>query len=127
MFFVYLLSFMFNSLSRLQHRIIYGISVLYHFTTTDYTFNSSKLKQLFDELDEDDKRIFNFDHNTIDWNSSTHEYVKGIRKYLLKEEIETIPKAQEKLRNLFYADVALKCLFVLVIVFYFIYRWFKIW
>jgi Male sterility protein len=89
--------------------------VFFYFTTTDLNFVSTNLIKLSEELDEDDKKIFRFDHRFCNWDQFTDLMLEGIRRFLLKEGPETIPKAQKKLRRLRTANIGLQVMICFVV------------
>ncbi len=46
-----------------------------------------------------DKVVFNFDVRQIDWESYLENYVFGVRNYILKEDISTLPLARRNLKK----------------------------
>lgn len=92
-------------------RTIRNMRLLYPIVTKNYNFDTKNLNQMFNELDGDDKKTFNFVH-IPSWEIFVDSYYKGIRKYLLKESPDTIPKAQKKLAALYRMDSALKIVLV---------------
>ena len=46
-----------------------------------------------------DREVFSVDITGLEWESYLRYYVLGIRKYILKDSIETIPTAQKKLQR----------------------------
>jgi alcohol-forming fatty acyl-CoA reductase len=77
----------------------------------NFRFETIKLQEIFTELDDKDQKTFNFDHKTIDWEKYQDNGMRGIRKFLLKEDESTMPKAQKKLKKLYYADLLVKVSF----------------
>jgi len=102
----------------MQLNIINGIKALYYFFTHDFNFETQQLQKLFSELDKDDRKIFNFDHATIDWTEYHTKGMRQIRKLLLKEDEDTLPLARVKVTKLFYADLAIQVLFASVLFYY---------
>ena len=47
-------------------------------------------------MDEIDKQMFNFDMESLVWEEYLKEYVKGVRIYLLKDPLDTIPQSRKK-------------------------------
>jgi alcohol-forming fatty acyl-CoA reductase len=86
----------------------------------NFHFDTIKLQELFTELEDKDQKTFNFDHKTIDWEKYLDNSVRGIRRFLLKEEESTMPEAQKKLKKLCYADLLVKVLFsfIMIVCFY---------
>lgn len=74
--------------------------------------------ELFAELDAEDKSKFFFDHSKINIKAYLHEATKQIRRLLLKEDDATLPKAREKLKKLYYADLGLKAFGLALVLLY---------
>jgi len=84
---------------------IYGkvwkmIETLHFFTTRGWNFNSQNLLNLWNQLDEEDKKIFNFDVRQINWDDYLFDYIMGVKVYLLKESIDNLPAARANLARL---------------------------
>lgn len=73
--------------------------VLAYFTARNWVFKNDNVQSLWQGLNADDKKIFPFDFKTLDWNNYFYNYVRGIRKFILKEDPSTIPYAKVKLRR----------------------------
>jgi alcohol-forming fatty acyl-CoA reductase len=100
---------------KIQKKIINGMAVTYYFSLRHFNFRTKKLKNLFNELDDDDRKAFNFDHGSIDLEDYSDKACLGGRRYILKEDDSTLPKAQAYMRKLYFADWALK---IFLIVFF---------
>lgn len=70
--------------------------VLTFFTTREWEFTNHNTRKLWDELSERDKEEFPFDIKRVDWAEYHKNEVYGIRKYVLKEELSTLPAARKK-------------------------------
>ena len=46
-----------------------------------------------------DKKIFNFDARFINWDEWIVGYVAGMRRFILREDPSTLPKARASLRR----------------------------
>ena len=60
---------------------------------------------LFDQENPTDVFIFvfqtfNFDVETLDWNTYFVRFVLGIKQFLLKEDLANLPVAQSRIRRL---------------------------
>ncbi|XP_075232175.1 fatty acyl-CoA reductase wat-like isoform X2 [Lycorma delicatula] len=73
--------------------------VLAYFTIRNWVFKNDNVQNLWGNLTEHDKKLFPFDISSLDWNDYFYVYVRGIRKYLLKEDPSSIPYAKIKLRG----------------------------
>lgn len=67
-------------------------SLVDYFVENDWTFVRDNIKNAWTELSESDKKIFPFEMSQIDWPQQFQRSVTGIRRYLAKEDIKTIPK-----------------------------------
>lgn len=104
--------------TRLQRKIISGMSILYYFTTHDFRFETKKLQELYSQLESDDQEKFYFDHTKINWEKHHDLGIWKIRTFLLQDDDSTIPKAQEKLRKLYWADWIVKIVLCTVMMWY---------
>ncbi|CAB3257590.1 unnamed protein product [Arctia plantaginis] len=74
--------------------------VLAYFATRDWKFDNRNVKNLFKELCDADKQIFDFNMETLDWNDYFYNYIRGVRVYLLKDPVETVPAGLKKYNRL---------------------------
>ncbi|KAI8433246.1 hypothetical protein MSG28_015322 [Choristoneura fumiferana] len=58
------------------------------------------MTRLFNEMCDADKHIFDFDTSCIDWNEYFANYMRGIRVYLLKDPLSTVPGSLKKFQRL---------------------------
>lgn len=72
------------------------IDVISHFSTRDWDFRVDNVQSLWSRMSTMDKNEFFFDMCQLDWDFYLQQYFRGIRKYLLNDPLETIPKALVK-------------------------------
>lgn len=84
-----------------------------------FHFDTKKLKELFTELDEDDQQKFPFNHSALQLKKYFIEGLRQGRRLLLKEDDATIPKGQQKLKRLYYADVFCKSVASALLIYHF--------
>lgn len=70
--------------------------VIQYFCTREWEFTNTNVIQMWESMDEDDKKIFPFSIKTVLWIQYFKNYIKGIRIYLLKDPLETVPAAQTR-------------------------------
>lgn len=46
-----------------------------------------------------DKEIFYFDFSDFDWLAYSKNYLKGMRVYVIKDDMSTLPEGQKKARR----------------------------
>ncbi|XP_068621786.1 fatty acyl-CoA reductase wat-like [Battus philenor] len=75
-------------------------SVIGYFALREWKFHNSNTQSLFNELNLADKEIFDFNMKALDWRQYFISYIKGVRVYLLKDPMDTIPQAVSKYNKL---------------------------
>lgn len=73
------------------------------FSTNEWSFGSASYKSLIDAVDyaEDGER-FSVDFGVesgFDWDEYVGDFLKGIRQYVLKDDLSSLPKAMSKLNR----------------------------
>ena len=58
--------------------------------------HDEKVRSLSAKLTPVDRDIFNFDIRLLNWNAYIESCVKGVRQYLLKDDLGTLPQARER-------------------------------
>ena len=53
--------------------------------------------KLIEEMSVEDRRVFNFDVREINWESYVTNYILGARRFLLKDNIQTLQIARRNL------------------------------
>ncbi|XP_055690179.1 fatty acyl-CoA reductase wat-like [Lutzomyia longipalpis] len=66
------------------------------FTHTKFTFTSTNMEALWENLSARDKEIFYFDMAKLNWSSYIKDSVEGTRQYLLKDPLSTIKAAKKR-------------------------------
>ena len=50
-----------------------------------YRFDNSNIRQLYEDLSTEEKQVFGFDFNDIDWDTYMKKiHIQGLRKHVLK-------------------------------------------
>lgn len=85
---------------KLMNRLLKTISMLEYFINHSWEWSTNNTEMLLSELSPEDQRVFNFDVRQLNWLEYIENYVLGVKKYLLKEDLAGIPKAKQHLRRL---------------------------
>ncbi|KAI4502949.1 hypothetical protein M0802_001993 [Mischocyttarus mexicanus] len=109
-------------LVRVHQRITYGLELLQYYTTKEWIFLNEVKKHVQDCLSPSDKEMFFMDTKAISWDEYTLSYILGTRKYYLKDDPSTLPRARQILSYFYIADCAVKILFCIFIA-WVIYSW----
>ncbi|XP_075568144.1 fatty acyl-CoA reductase 1 isoform X5 [Pelecanus crispus] len=86
-------------------RLHKALMLLEYFTSKSWIWNTENMTMLMNELNPQDKKMFNFDVRQLHWAEYMENYCMGMKKYVLNEEMSGIPAARKhltKLRNIRY-------------------------
>ncbi|XP_075233619.1 fatty acyl-CoA reductase wat-like isoform X2 [Lycorma delicatula] len=67
-----------------------------YFCKRQWDFSNKNTQHLWKSLDQKDKEIFPFNVEDINWEEYFYNYMRGIRQYLLKDDLSTIPAAKKR-------------------------------
>lgn len=99
-------------------------NILFYFSTQDWQFEDNGVRDMWNSLSNQDKVIFPFSMSEMSWDYMCETFLLGLRVYLLKDDLSTLPEARRKWNRLFLMHQVLKLVtfsFVLYI-FYSIFR-----
>lgn len=69
------------------------------FAMHEYNFDVDNVNELLDEISaSDDPNEFACDVKPLDWDSYLKDYVCGIRKYVLKDDLSTVDSARRRVK-----------------------------
>lgn len=71
-------------------------NVISFFCTNKWKFTNDNVQELWRNLNDEDKKLFYFDMESLDWEEYISEYMKGMRVYLFKDELNNAPAARKK-------------------------------
>ncbi|XP_043296759.1 fatty acyl-CoA reductase 2 isoform X3 [Cervus elaphus] len=92
-------------MTKLMNRLLRTLSMLEYFINRSWEWSTHNTEMLMSELSPEDQRVFNFDIRQLNWLEYIENYVLGVKKYLLKEDMAGIPEAKQhlkRLRNIHY-------------------------
>uniref|UniRef100_A0A0K0DP35 Fatty acyl-CoA reductase n=1 Tax=Angiostrongylus cantonensis TaxID=6313 RepID=A0A0K0DP35_ANGCA len=101
---------------RLYSRVWRMVETLHYFTTHGWTFHSKNLPKLWEALSVEDQQLFNFDVRQVDWDSYLFDYIMGIKRYILKDDLDNLRAARANLARMRMYRTLLTALFWYVIV-----------
>lgn len=76
--------------------------VISYFCTQQWKFNNDNVLALWERTSPEDKKIFDFNLNSLDWEDYYYHHVRGLRVYILKDPLETIEKGRVKFKRYGY-------------------------
>lgn len=86
------------------------MDVLSYFSLREFNFSNKNVQTLWTKLNDTDKQLFEFNMDLFDFEADTQSYIEGLRIYLLKDPLETVPagiRKYKKLRIAHYTVVTL--------------------
>lgn len=83
-------------LLKMYKKIHKFLDVLNYFTIKQWSFTNNRWNKLIEKLDSRDKDIFFCNIKELIWDDFFKTYIQGIRIYLIKDPIETLPEARVK-------------------------------
>jgi fatty acyl-CoA reductase len=86
------IGFLVPRLLKIYKKINRFSDVLSYFSTREWKFTNNNVQELWEKLNEDDKKLFNFNIDKLDWDKYFYSYVRGLRIYLLKDDLSTVPQ-----------------------------------
>ena len=87
---------------KLCNRMIKAINALEYFMLRDWTFSNENVRNLWKSITPADQRAFHFDISDLDWGNYIVGYQMGCKKYIMKEDLNSIPTAKRTLRILYW-------------------------
>ncbi|XP_075234920.1 fatty acyl-CoA reductase wat-like [Lycorma delicatula] len=85
-----------------------------HFSTRQWDFSNKNTQDLWKSLDQKDKEIFPFNIEDINREEYFYNYTRGIRQYLLKDNLSTIPAAKKRAKRIYLSNYILLIFFIFV-------------
>lgn len=70
-------------------------NVISYFSLQSWKFHDNNTKSLVKKLSKVDRELFKFDVAKLDWNEYFLSYVIGIRVFIFKDPLETLPEAEK--------------------------------
>ncbi|KAF2904474.1 hypothetical protein ILUMI_01714 [Ignelater luminosus] len=72
------------------------VDVIAFFSTKQWLFINQNTQELWNSLSSQDKKLFNFDMGSFCWDAYFSTYISGIRVYVVKDPMETVPQGLVK-------------------------------
>ncbi|KAL2734727.1 fatty acyl-CoA reductase wat-like isoform X2 [Vespula maculifrons] len=95
---------------------IHSISQIFlYFIKNEWNFTNKRWNALLRKLTAKDRELFFCDMKDLDWDTYYQSYILGIRTYIIKDPIETLPQARLKFRRLYWMHQALKLVIACVL------------
>lgn len=70
--------------------------VISYFSLKSWKFNDNNTRSLVQKLSKLDQTLFSFDLNKLNWDEYFKKHVLGIRMYILKDPLTTLPEGKKR-------------------------------
>ncbi|KAK0079381.1 hypothetical protein PV325_001342 [Microctonus aethiopoides] len=102
-------------LLKIYKKIHRFMDVLNYFSTKQWTFGNNRMNSLIKRLHPKDKEIFFCNIKDLVWDTYFQTYLQGIRVYLIKDPLETLPEARVKWQKMYWMHQIVKLVMALVL------------
>ncbi|XP_073817827.1 fatty acyl-CoA reductase wat-like [Musca autumnalis] len=86
--------------------------MLRYFLAFDFTFDMTNCYNLWDSMSTEDRKLYNFDMAKLDWNKYFYFNIQGMRRFVAKEDPETIPQGKKMLKIFRTLNIIVHGLFI---------------
>ena len=94
---------------KLYEKIHKFSSVISYFCLKHWQFDDGNVEDLWNSISEKDREVFFFDIKQMKWSQYFHDYIKGMRQYLMHDSLDTLPVSLIRWRRLVFMVVATPC------------------
>ncbi|XP_043685412.1 fatty acyl-CoA reductase wat-like [Vespula pensylvanica] len=102
-------------LLKIYNKIHTVSNISVYFTTKEWVFINKRWNELLNKVTAKDRELFFCDMKDLVWETYFQSYILGIRTYIIKDPIETLPQARLKFRRLYWMHQALKLVIACVL------------
>lgn len=92
-------------LVKVQRRIYNALTALIYYSTQEWSFENKNFILLPSFLKHEDLKSFNYDLRMLDLNQYYCNFMKGARKYLLRQRDEDLPKHRKLYWRIYYLHI----------------------
>lgn len=84
---------------KVYKKITKALQSLQYFTINEWRFNTDNMVALYETLSPEDQRLFSFNVREVNWPAYIGKYCLGLRKYVMKDDPNTLPNARKHVRK----------------------------
>ncbi|XP_050358279.1 fatty acyl-CoA reductase wat-like [Nymphalis io] len=82
--------------------------ILFYFSTQDWQFSDEGVQRMWARTSPSDQTVFPFHFGDMSWDYMAETFILGLRVYLVKDDLSTLPEARKKWNRLFYLHQLVK-------------------
>ncbi|XP_075988965.1 fatty acyl-CoA reductase wat-like [Anticarsia gemmatalis] len=105
-----------RAMLKLYSKVMKLANILFYFSMQDWRFSDTNVRNMWNCLSEADRVVFPFSMGEFSWEHMCETFLLGLRVYLIKDDLSTLPEARKKWNKLYYLHQTLKAV-VLTLVF----------
>ncbi|XP_045458029.1 fatty acyl-CoA reductase wat-like [Melitaea cinxia] len=75
--------------------------ILFYFSTQDWRFEDIGVQRMWSRTSEGDRAVFPFNLRDMSWDYMAETFLLGLRVYLVKDDLSTLPEARRKWNRLY--------------------------
>ncbi|CAH0712993.1 unnamed protein product, partial [Brenthis ino] len=75
--------------------------ILFYFSTQDWKFSDNGVREMWKSLSAQDQAVFPFSMAEMSWDYMAETFLLGLRVYLVKDDLSTMPEARKKWNRLY--------------------------
>ncbi|XP_067204602.1 fatty acyl-CoA reductase wat-like [Linepithema humile] len=105
---------LFRRLLQSYKKIHTSLDVMDYFCQQEWTFTNDRVRAMIAKFTSNDRKNFDCDIKNINWKVYFKRYARGVRVYLIKDPLDTLPQARAKWRRLYWCHQALKLILTLI-------------
>ncbi|XP_067204777.1 fatty acyl-CoA reductase wat-like [Linepithema humile] len=96
------------------NKIHTSLDVMDYFYQQEWTFTNDRVRAMIAKFTSNDRKNFDCDIKNLNWKVHFKRYARGVRVYLIKDPLDTLPQARAKWRRLYWCHQALKLILTLI-------------
>ncbi|XP_014355320.2 fatty acyl-CoA reductase wat [Papilio machaon] len=93
---------------KLYQRVMKMANILFYFSMQDWRFSDDNVRDMWRSLSPSDRVVFPFSMADMSWDYMTETFLLGLRVYLVKDDVSTLPEARKRWNRLYYMHQLLK-------------------
>ncbi|KAF9410692.1 hypothetical protein HW555_010284, partial [Spodoptera exigua] len=106
-----------RAMLKLYSKVMKLANILFYFSTQDWKFSDMNVRNMWNSLSDADRVVFPFSIGEMSWEYMCETFLVGLRVYLIKDDLSTLPEARKKWNKLFYLHQTLKAITLSLVVY----------
>nr|XP_049707262.1 fatty acyl-CoA reductase wat isoform X1 [Helicoverpa armigera]XP_049707263.1 fatty acyl-CoA reductase wat isoform X2 [Helicoverpa armigera]XP_049707264.1 fatty acyl-CoA reductase wat isoform X3 [Helicoverpa armigera]XP_049707265.1 fatty acyl-CoA reductase wat isoform X4 [Helicoverpa armigera] len=97
-----------RAMIKLYNKVMKLANILFYFSTQDWQFSDYNVRNMWKSLSDEDRVVFPFSIGEMSWEYMCETFLVGLRVYLIKDDLSSLPEARKKWNKLYYLHQILK-------------------